>query len=233
MKTNKIHNNITRLQKQHNKCVFIRSFVFIVVVVILLLFLIKLNFNNRITNEKNDSTAQDTEVINELTAYTVQNLTEPFVEIVEESVITETISETQTVEKVSPVIEEVIEEQQYREDVFLDANLQTVLYSACEDNNIDYTLVLGLIEHESHFNPKAVSSAKCYGLMQLNPVYFPSNLSYEDNIRYGVKYLRDCLDRYDNNVKAALRAYNAGHDDGAREYSNTVIEYAKKYGYNG
>lgn len=136
---------------------------------------------------------------------------------------------------VDTVIEEE-EEQEiivYREDVPLSEELQEVLYTVCEIENVDVNLVLGLIQCESNFNIDVKNiHSNCYGLMQLSPVYFPSNLTPAENIEHGVRYLADCIERYDGNVKAGLRAYNAGHDDGDRTYANVVISYAENWGYS-
>lgn len=53
----------------------------------------------------------------------------------------------------------------FREDVPLSAELQEVLWDACQEHKVEYALALGLIETESSFNPEAVSYVGCYGLM--------------------------------------------------------------------
>lgn len=115
-----------------------------------------------------------------------------------------------------------------REDVPLDADLQAVLWEACEEYGVEYALALGLMEVESSFWEDAVSAANCYGLMQLNPKYFPSGLSSEDNIRYGVAFLAEKIAQY-GNLEAALTAYNAGHDTGDREYAGNVLAAAERW----
>jgi soluble lytic murein transglycosylase-like protein len=76
-------------------------------------------------------------------------------------------------------------------------------------------LVRAVMQVESAFNPNARSPKGALGLMQLMPAtirqYKVTNpFSPADNVRAGVAYLRDLLDRYKNNEELALAAYNAG-----------------------
>ena len=108
----------------------------------------------------------------------------------------------------------------------LPAELQTVLRDACTEHGVPVPLALGVIQVESRFQPDAVSPEGCYGLMQLNPKYFPDKLSPADNLRAGVGYLGRLLRQY-GDTGAALTAYNAGHDTGSRTYSDAVLAAAE------
>lgn len=111
----------------------------------------------------------------------------------------------------------------------LSDELYTVLLDACDTYGIPEHIALGVIEVESSFREDAISSAGCYGLMQLNPTYFPSDLSAEENIEAGIEYLAYQLERYGGDMAAALTGYNAGHDTGSRSYADKVLEAAQKY----
>ncbi len=85
-------------------------------------------------------------------------------------------------------------------------------------HHVDPKLVWAVMRRESGFNSQAVSPKGAMGLMQLIPstaalmgVSEPFNA--EQNIAGGVKYLKHCLVRFNNDVILALAAYNAGPDN--------------------
>ena len=100
--------------------------------------------------------------------------------------------------------------------------------------DVNPALVKAVIHAESAFNPKAKSRAGAIGLMQLMPstaTRYGVNDPYnpEENIRGGVKYLRMLLNRYDNERRLALAAYNAGED--IVDQHNVVPAYAETITY--
>lgn len=133
------------------------------------------------------------------------------------------------VKEQAEIAEEKVNEFVIVEQAPLDNECKQALLETSEEKNIDPRLVLGLIEYESGFDPNIISVKGCYGYMQLNPKYFPANLSPADNIREGIKHFANQVEKYDGDIPAALRAYNLGSDDGDREYSNTVLTKAREH----
>ncbi len=81
--------------------------------------------------------------------------------------------------------------------------------------NLSPDLIRAVIKAESDFQVKAESSAGARGLMQLMPAT-AKELGVKDlfdidqNIDGGTRYLRSMLDRFENDIRKALAAYNAG-----------------------
>ena len=90
------------------------------------------------------------------------------------------------------------------------------------------SLALGLIQEESSFCPDVVSGKGAYGLCQLNPKYFSSDLDPAGNITAGVGYLGKLLSQH-GDPAAALRAYNLGYDDGDRRFASAVLAAAERW----
>ena len=84
---------------------------------------------------------------------------------------------------------------------------------------VDPVLVLSLIKQESGFNARAVSGKGASGWMQMMPataVEVDGTLNIarlsdpETNLKLGVKFLKNLLDRFHGNTAMALAGYNAG-----------------------
>ena len=125
-------------------------------------------------------------------------------------------------------------------DVDMDEDLQEYVFDLCYCYNIDWTLVMALIEKESQYQSNVVSKTDDYGLMQINKSNFEwltdvtgvtDFLNAKDNIRCGVFVLRKLFEKYDDPCKV-LMAYNMGENGAGKlwdmgiyqtEYSQDVL----------
>ena len=119
-----------------------------------------------------------------------------------------------------------------------DANMEYIK-SVCAKYDLDVSLVLAVIETESHFKLNATSSAGCVGLMQISPRWHENRctklgLSTADlydgnsNILVGCDYLRQLLDTY-KDTALSLMVYNQGEKSAMETYQTSgVSEYADK-----
>jgi hypothetical protein len=96
-----------------------------------------------------------------------------------------------------------------------DPQLARLIQKYAQQLGVDPKLVQAMIRQESGFNPLAVSPKGAMGLMQLMPetaaslgVEDPFDL--EQNLKGGIRFLKSCLQRFDQNLPLALAAYNAG-----------------------
>ena len=96
-----------------------------------------------------------------------------------------------------------------------DPELTPLIASAARQHQVEPKLLRGLIEQESGFHACAISAKGAKGLMQLMPATV-EQFKVDDvfdpkqNIEAGATYLRQLLDKYKDDLKLALAAYNAG-----------------------
>lgn len=110
--------------------------------------------------------------------------------------------------------------------------------------DLEPSFVAGVIFTESKFNERAVSRVGAKGLMQVMPTtgeeiakalgepFNEENLfDPETSIRYGCFYLRQQLDRFDQNAAVALAAYNAGPNKAAQWLSEYGLDSRGRIAY--
>ena len=100
--------------------------------------------------------------------------------------------------------------------------------------NVDASLVSAVIRAESNFSPHALSRKGARGLMQLMPATarrldVRRPFDPVSNVRGGVRYLRELLERFDHKPELVLAAYNAGEN--AVESCGGVPPYRETVGY--
>jgi soluble lytic murein transglycosylase-like protein len=96
-----------------------------------------------------------------------------------------------------------------------DPTFRELIEAAAKRNSVDADLIASVIAVESNFDPKAVSRKNARGLMQLLPEtadrFGVKNIfDPQENIDAGTRYLKELLQKYNNDLALTLAAYNAG-----------------------
>lgn len=116
--------------------------------------------------------------------------------------------------------------------------VQVYTYILCNDLEVDYTTILAMIETESAYKWDAESSSGAVGYMQIMPQYHTERVAGSDglkypyqNIRAGIEYMHELLEKYGGNYEKALTAYRYGQTGAQNKYfssGQTGCEYSDK-----
>ena len=110
-----------------------------------------------------------------------------------------------------------------------------IIAKAAAKYQVDEKLLHAVIQTESAYDVKAISSAGAVGLMQLMPAtakrYGVSNRkNATQNIDGGAHYIKDLQEMFDSNLKLVLASYNAG-EGAVKKYKNTIPPYPETRDY--
>jgi soluble lytic murein transglycosylase-like protein len=111
---------------------------------------------------------------------------------------------------------------------------EALIEQAAARNGVDPSVLHGLIQQESDFDPNATSSAGATGLTQLMPGTATSlgvadPLNPAESIEGGARYLGELMSQFGGNTEDALAAYNAG--PGAVQQYGGIPPYAETQSY--
>jgi len=92
---------------------------------------------------------------------------------------------------------------------------QSYIHQASVKHGVEISLIKAIIKAESDFDPDAKSRVGAQGLMQLMPKTAKSynvhnSYNSKQNIDAGTEHIKKLLKKYNNDLKLALAAYNAG-----------------------
>jgi len=133
----------------------------------------------------------------------------------------------------SAIIEYILTKYPNRCEIKSNEIAHYVVEVANEYEDIDYSVIIAIIEVESRFKPEALNRrSKAVGLMQIMPFWgkhfnlksIEELFKIQTNIESGVKILKFFLDEQNGNMKEALYRYVGG----CKKYSNKVLELTKQ-----
>lgn len=123
--------------------------------------------------------------------------------------------------------------------------VNSIVTKTAKSFDVEEALIHAIINTESSYNVRAVSPKGAQGLMQLMPAtarrYQVSDVfDPEQNIQGGVRYLRDLLRLFNQDIHLSVAAYNAGEGavqryrgippfDETREYVRRVLDFYQRY----
>lgn len=116
-------------------------------------------------------------------------------------------------------------------DVAMDEEQQEFVFYLCAGYNLDFTLVMALIEYESNYQADAVSETNDYGLMQINHInhdWLTKTIGVTDyldpyqNVRAGCFIFRKLFEKYQD-ADMVLMAYKMGETGASRLWKNGIF----------
>mgnify|MGYP001042920716 FL=1 len=152
--------------------------------------------------------------------------------------IEESLSQEQEEDPMKPedIVAELVAQGYYRDDVPLDYELQDYLHLACQEFDVDYYIMLALIEKETAFQNIAGDGGRSQGYCQIQKRWWAGLMDEigatdltnpEDNFRTACAIIASHIEQF-GSVEYALTAYNSG-SPGTSQYAAKVLELAEKW----
>ena len=116
-------------------------------------------------------------------------------------------------------------------NIGLDAELQEYTYMLCKAYDVDFHLVMAVMQRESGYRTDVISGSNDYGLMQINKINhqklseilgITDFLNPEDNIHAGVYMLADLFGKYQD-TNLVLMAYNMGEGGANKLWKKNIF----------
>jgi len=111
---------------------------------------------------------------------------------------------------------------------------EDVIRKAAEQFSIEVNLIKAIIKAESSFDPDAISESGAQGLMQLMPdtandMKVNDPFDPEENIFGGTRYLSLLLQRFNQDKRLAIAAYNVGPTTVTRHNAVPPIPQTRRF----
>jgi soluble lytic murein transglycosylase-like protein len=132
-----------------------------------------------------------------------------------------------------------LSESYYIKGIPLSKDLQSYIYNQCKSYNVDYYLVLSIIQKESSYKSNVISKdGHDYGLCQIRDInheYLRNQLNKDlnflnpyDNVLSCIYMLSNLFNKYQSyNLSCILMSYNQGEYGAKKSFSNNI--YSSEY----
>jgi len=162
-----------------------------------------------------------------LVLFMAVNITKGYINNEHEKIQAEMLQEIQTLKDENKVLSEPLinERNEFllfayeRKDPKF-AEIVNLVYDQAKEHNVDPHKILSIMQVESEFNPKAISKAGAYGLMQVKYSTWKDFFgikSHEElfepsfNINIGIQIYKQYKEKNKGDIERALHMYNAGY----------------------
>lgn len=118
--------------------------------------------------------------------------------------------------KVQPIVANTPQQPIRRNYGFRPDTIQGKIVSEAYRQGVDPALALAIARQESGFNPNAFGDVNVGGSYGLFQIHRPSHPNYkggfnvDENIKYGVGFLKNLSNNFNNDIQKVIMAYNAG-----------------------
>lgn len=119
------------------------------------------------------------------------------------------------------------------------ADMKRLIIKIASEEGLDPAIALAIAEQESGFNPNVrnkTSKEDSFGMFQINTKAHPDykgGFNPEANARYGIRMLKNLLNKTNGNVQQAMAAYNGGwggkNSTQAQNYAKQAFGRVGKY----
>lgn len=139
-------------------------------------------------------------------------------------------------EEAPAVLDPMVEDTYLRDDVPLSYELQAALYGACLEFQVDYAVMLALVDRETDFRNVTGDDGASQGYCQIQRKWWSGLMAEigaedltdpEDNFRTACAIVAQLTERY-GSLGDALTAYNRG-TPGSSDYSRSILASAETW----
>lgn len=136
------------------------------------------------------------------------------------------------------LLSQIVKVELHDEEMTEQDKVEAYINSKSAEYGLDPEIVKAVIKVESNWQHDLIGdNGQSYGLMQIQPRWHQARmdrlgvtdlLNPEQNVLVGCDLLAELLEKTNGDLDKALTIYNAGHDNGSREYASRIRSVMQK-----